>query len=196
MAQNSANVAAASPVATGGMLIAPLGTPLPTSAAGSLDAAFVPLGYIGADGLQNTGDAAQSEDVFAWGGDLVATLQTVGSIKRYTSKLIEFFNPDVSEFLYGADNVTVTAAAGADGTKIDIADKGEEIDRCSVIYDMRYQGKRARVVVPIGQPQVTGEDPFVHTAIAGTDIQVTCFKDESGNRQYLYLVNDDIAEES
>lgn len=196
MTQNAANVAAASPVATGGMSVAPLGTALPTTAAEALDVAFVPLGYISADGLQNTGDAASNEDVFAWGGDLIATLQTTGSIKRYTSKLVEFFNPDVAEFLYGADNVTVTAATGPDGTKIDIEDTGEEIPRCVVVYDMKYQGKRARVVVPIGQPQVTSEDPFVHTALAGTEVQVTCFKDESGKRQYLYLVNDDIEDES
>lgn len=196
MTQNTANVAAASPVATGGMLVAPLGTPLPTSATAVLDVAFVPLGYISSDGVQNTGDPASSEDVFAWGGDLVATLETTGSIKRYTNKLIELYNPDVAEFLYGADNVTVVPAAGVDGTTIAIADKGEEIDQCVVVYDIKYKGKRKRIVVPLGQPQVTSEDPLVHTALEGTEVQVTCFKDDSGNRQYIYMVNDDIADES
>lgn len=196
MTQTVGNVAAASPVATGGMLIAPFGTPLPTNATVALDAAFIPLGYIGADGLGDGSDAANIEDVFAWGGDNVATLQTTGSVKRYVAKLIELFNEDVANFLYGEDNVTFTAAAGADGSKLAILDKGEEIAPCIVVFDMKYKGKRKRIVNPNAQPQVTAEDPHTNTAISGTEVTVTALKDESGNRQYIYMQNDDVVDES
>lgn len=196
MTQNSANVAAASPVATGGMLVAPFGTPLPTNATSPLDDACIPLGYINIDGLGDGSDAASIEDVFAWGGDQVATLQTTGSIKRYVAKLIELFNKDVAEFLNGEANVTFTAAAGITGSKLAILDKGDEIAPCIVIFDMKYKGKRKRIVCANAQPQVTAEDPHVHTAISGTEVTVTCLKDASGVRQYIYMQNDDIEDDS
>jgi hypothetical protein len=196
MAQTTANVAAASPVATGGMLVAPLGTALPTNATVALDAAFIPLGYVSEDGVGDSSDAASTEDVFAWGGDNVASLSTTGSVKRYVAKLIELFNEDVANFLYGEANVTFTAAAGVDGSKLAILDKAEEIDACVVVFDMKYKGKRKRIVIANAQPQVTAEDAHVHTAISGTEVTVTCLKDDAGVRQYIYMQNDDIADES
>lgn len=196
MTQTIANVAAASPVATGGMLVAPLGTALPTNATSSLDPAFVPLGYVNEDGITDGSDAASVEDVFAWGGDQVATLETTGSIKRYVAKLIELFNEDVANFLFGDANVTFTAAAGADGSKLAILDKGEEILPCIIVFDMKYKGKRKRIVCANAQPQVTSEDPHVHTGISATEVTVTCLKDDAGVRQYIYMQNDDIVDES
>lgn len=196
MTQTAANVAAASPVATGGMLVAPFGTPLPTNATSTPNAAFIPLGYISVDGLGDGSDAASVEDIFAWGGDQVATLETTGSIKRYVAKLIELFNEDVANFVHGDDNVTFTAAAGADGSKLAILDKAEEIAPCIVMFDMKYKGKRKRIICANAQPQVTAEDPHVHTAISGTEVTVTCLKDEAGVRQYIYMQNDDIVDES
>ena len=193
MAQTVGNVAAASPVATGGMLVAPLGTALPTSETATLDAAFIPLGYISDDGIGDNSDAASVDDIFAWGGDNVASLQTTGSVKRYVAKLIELFNEDVANFLYGDANVTFTAAAGADGSKLAILDKAEELEACVVVFDMKYKGKRKRIVVPNAQPQITAEDAHVHTAISGVEVTVTCLKDESGVRQYIYMQNDDVA---
>ncbi len=194
MAQTASNVAAASPVATGGVLIAPLGSTLPTNATSSLDAAFIPLGYVSEDGIGDGSDAASIEDVFAWGGDQVATLQSTGSIQRYTAKLIELFNEDVANFLYGDANVTPTAATVSVGEKLAILDKGEEIPPCVVVFDMKYQGKRKRIVCANAQAQITAQDPHVHTAISGTEITVTCLKDDAGVRQYIYLQNDVLAD--
>lgn len=194
MSQTAANVAAFSPNATtGGILRAPLGTALPTSATAALDAAFVPLGYINTDGVQSTGDAASSEDQFAWGGDNVASLKTQGSVKRYTFKLIEVFNAKVAEFLFGEANVVVTPPAGANGTLIAIADTGVEPEPGAFVIDAFYNGKRMRRVIPNGHPLITAEDPLVHTALSATECQVTCLKDDAGKRQYIYLANDDIA---
>jgi hypothetical protein len=189
--QNAANVAAASPVATGGVLWAPEGTALPTDATTALNAAFVALGYVGEDGLTPSGEAASSEDQVAWGGDVVATLDTSKSVGRYTFKLIEVFSQDVAEFVFGADNVTVTAAVGTTGTRIAIADNGQEPPRGVFVFDMIYRGKRMRRVLPVGQPRLTAEDALVHSALGGYEIEVTALPDNAGNRQYRYFEDDD-----
>lgn len=178
-------------MATGGILIAPAGTALPTTATATPNAAFLAMGYVSDEGVQDGSDAASSDDIFAWGGDQVATLQSTGSIQRYSFKLIEWFNTDAAKFLYGSGNVTVTAAGVGTPTKLAIVDKGAEIDPVAVILDMKYLAKRMRIVIPNARPQITAKDPLVHTGLAATEVTITCLKDGSGNRQYIYLDNDD-----
>lgn len=190
-APSTLNVAAASPVATGGLLIAPAGTALPTDATTTPNAAFVPLGYVSDEGVTDGSDAASIDDIFAWGGDNVASLQSTGSVQRYAFKLIEWFNTDAAKFLYGTSNVTITAPTGGVGTKLAILDKGAEIAACEAILDMKFKNKKMRIVIPSAVPQVTGRDPLVHTGLAAAEVTITCLKDGSGNRQYIYLVNDD-----
>ncbi len=115
-------------------------------------------------------------------------------MKRYTFKLIEVFNKDVAEFLFGADNVVVTPAAGAVGTLIAIEDTGAEPEPGVFVIDAFYKGKRMRRVLPNGHPLITAEDPLVHTALSATECQITCLKDAEGKRQYIYLQNDDVAD--
>ena len=193
MTQTASNVAAANPDVLGGMAVAPKGTALPTDATTALDPAFKRLGYLSVEGIVPADEAAQTEAVYAFGGDMVAELETQGSIKRYTAKLIEVYNAEVQKFLHGEDNVQVTAATTEHGTQLAVQDKGESIDDCVVVFDLRYKGKRKRVVIPLGQPLVTAEDPMVHTAVQGHEVQVTCQKDDSGVRQYVYYENDDVA---
>jgi len=196
MSQNTDYVAASSPVAeTGGVFYGPPGTPLPTDATSALDAALVPLGYCSDDGVQYSGDAASSDDVNAWGGDVVATLNTSGSVDRRKVKLLETLNPDVLTFLFGEGNVTVTPATANTPTMIAVADKGIEPPKGVFVFDMfTSQGTRSRYVYGNGQPQVTDEDPLVHSAVGGYEIEVTAFKDASGVRKYVYhALNDQAA---
>jgi hypothetical protein len=197
MAQNTAYVAATSPVAeTGGVLWAPLGTALPTDATTPLNLTlYTPLGYVSEDGLQYSGEAATTEDVAAWGGDTVATLNTAGSIDRRTFKLLEVLNPDVLGFVFGESNVTVTPATTTAPTKIAITDKGAEPPQGVFIFEMfTSKGTKIRRCYPIAQPAITDEDPLVHSALGGYEIQITGFKDTSGNRSYTYhALNDQLA---
>lgn len=190
-APSTKQVAAASPGTTGGVLWAPAGTALPTTATATPNVAFVPLGYISDEGISDGSDAASYDDIFAWGGDNIATLQTTGSVQRYSFKLAELYNTDATKFVYGTSNVTVTAAGVGTPTKMAILDKGAEITPCEVIIDIKYLGKKGRIVIPNAVPQVTSRDPLVHTDVAKTEVTITCLKDASGNRQYIYLENDD-----
>jgi len=191
MAQNAANVAAASPAVTGGLLWAPKGTALPTDATTAPDAAFVALGYISEDGIAPSGDASSTEDQVAWGGDVVAILETQKRVDRYTAKLIEVLNADVLEFVFGEDNVDVTPAAGATPTLIAVSDDGGEPEEGVFLIEAFYKGIKMRRVIPNGMPTLTAEDPLVHSALGGYEVQITCLPDASGKRQYRYYALDD-----
>jgi hypothetical protein len=69
------NVSFGKPKSTGAVFVAPYGTALPTNAHMSLNAAFEGMGYVSEDGLVNSVES-DTEEVNAWGGDLVLVGQT------------------------------------------------------------------------------------------------------------------------
>jgi hypothetical protein len=191
MAVDATNVAAGSPLVTGGILAAPIGTALPTNAYSALNAAFVGLGYADENGLRPSGDAASTTDIKAWGGAIVASLTDTPMVKRYRFTLIEVFNQDVNEFIYGTGNVTVTAASGSVGTLIAVADKGTEPGPYSMAFEMRYGDKKKRIIVPNGKVKILAELEYVDSNITGWECEVTCLADASGNYTYPYTEDDD-----
>lgn len=191
MAQETKNVAAFSPKADGGIWFAPIGTALPTDATTALDSAYVGLGYVSVDGVTPANDESTQETIRAWGGDVILEVTTEKSIARYDFTLVEVFSDAVNQFAFGDDAVTVTPAAGADGTKVAVADSGADPDDCVLVIDMIYKGKNARIVIERSQNRITGGNALVHTAEAGWSFQATCMANASGVRQYLYFENDD-----
>ena len=186
---NARNVAAAKPKVGGGVYRAPLGTVLPTDASTPLDAACVPLGYISDAGLTPTRDTSVDK-VKAWGGDIVAALLTDES-RSFEFTLLEVYSADVQKFVHGDANVVVTAAAGAEGTKLAITDKGGKPDQQVLIFEMRHGIKSRRVIVPVADPTVTGEEPWTDGGLSAYTITVEAIKDAAGVRVYEYLENDD-----
>jgi hypothetical protein len=192
MAYDTTDVAAASPLTTGGILYAPLGTALPTSATATLNVAFKPLGLVGESGLTPAGEGATRDDLRAWGGDVAATVTTAQSISRWTFDLLSIFDEDVANFIYGDTNVTPTAASSSTGTKLAIQDKGLDLDSFVMVFDMQYNAKRMRIVLPNADPSVAGELAFADASLSGYSIEVTALKDSSGVRAYRYYNNDDL----
>lgn len=191
MTQEVQNVAAFSPTANGGIYRAPMGTPLPTDATTPLDAEFKGLGYVSVDGVVPAYDASSKTVIRAWGGDMVIEVTEEQGVARYDFTLIEVMSENVNEFVFGADNVTVTPASGASPTTVAIADKGMDPDDCVIVLDMLYKGKRARIVIEHASSAITGGNAFVHTAEAGWQLQVTCNPATDGTRQHIYFENDD-----
>lgn len=191
MAQTAQNVTAASPIATGGILVAPKGTALPTDTDTALNAAFVPLGYVGEGGIEPAGEGASYNDIKAWGGDIVTSVLETKSITKYKFTLLEVFTKAVADQVFGSTNVTFTAAAGAVPSKIAILDKGDEIPRRAYIFEMAYGAKKLRYCFPDAQMAVVGEGPLVHNDITNYQVEITAYPNSSGVRSYRYLKNDD-----
>ena len=191
MAVDATKVAAGTPLVTGGILAAPLGSTLPTTADGSLDAAFKALGYAAEDGLVPSGDAASTTDIKAWGGAIVASLTDTPATKKYTFTLIEAFSRGVNEFVYGVGNVTFTAASGADGSRLVIEDKGTEPGSYVLAFELKYGNKKKRGIVPNGTVKILGERPYVDADVMGWECEVTALADADGVYVYWYLEDDD-----
>ena len=188
-APNARNVAAAKPFAGGGIYWAPLSTALPTDEATALPAAFKPLGFVSEDGVQPTRDTS-IEKIKAWGGDIVAALLADES-RSFEFTLLEVFHEEVLKFVYGAENVTITAPTASVGTKYAVTDKGGKRDNVLLVFDMRHGSKRRRLVVPIADYNLTGEQPYVDNALTAYTVTVEAIKDSSGVRVYDYGQNDD-----
>jgi len=179
------NVAAGKPMATGGVLVAPLGTVLPTDATTALAEAAVGLGYISEDGLTDSGERS-SDKRRAWGGDIVLVSQTEFS-QTYQFTLIESKNGDVLKVVYGDDNVTVTEATATHGTRHAVAVNGEELPHKVFIFEINMgKGAKRRIVVPNAQVTEVGERTYVDGTEVSYPVTIEAFEDASGNNAYQY----------
>ena len=135
-------VTVAKPKKGGAVFRAPLGTPLPTSAAEALNEAFASLGYISTDGVTNT-NSPEIENVKAWGGDIVYTHKKEKA-DTFKMTLIEALNAEVLKAVYGDSNVTGTLETGLAVT----ANNDEQDENALVIDTILRGGVLKRVVIP------------------------------------------------
>jgi hypothetical protein len=168
----------AKPVATGGILVAPLGTVPPTDTETAVTG-FVGLGYVSEDGLKPEGER-NIETVRDWAGDIIAQLQTEHS-SRFTFALYGVFDVEVLKVVFGEGNVSGTAPS------ISVVEDGEELPHLSWVFDIRSSnGKKVRIVIPDGQVTTVTEAPLVAGALQSFELTVEAFKDPTGNKVYRY----------
>lgn len=182
-----ANVAAAFPALTGGISKAPLGTALPADSTTALAAAFKGLGYVGDGGLTNTPTRTQTA-VNAWGGALIANLQTDFS-ETYGFTLVESLNPEVQKAVWGDSNVTVTAATSTTGTLMAIKKNGLPMPQLVWSFDMFSGNGKRRIVVPLGQIAVAGDVTYNNGAVIAYPVTLTCYADAMGQTSYEYITD-------
>ena len=167
---NVANVLAGKPVsAGGGVAFATRGTTLPTDATTALDPAFVFAGYISDEGLTETTERS-TENVRAWGADLVKVLQTEFSTS-YTFTMIEATNSDALSLAYGDENVTATEKG------LRVAVKSAQLEHLSYVFTVRDGESRIRIVVADGQVTEVGEITYSDGEVIAYPITVTSFLD-------------------
>lgn len=181
MAETVSNVTSSKPAVGGAIYWAPKGTTLPTTADGTLDAAFKSLGYVSDDGITNS----YSEDintVHAYGGDPVLTTRT-NKEDTWAFTLLEILNVDVCKFVYGADAVTGDLASG-----IAIACDGISGDEGAIVVDMIMRGSvLKRTVLPDCVVTELGDITYNDTDAVGYETTVMAMADTAGKTHYEYI---------
>ncbi|MBH0777003.1 phage tail tube protein [Nocardia bovistercoris] len=170
---------------TGGVLVAPIATALPTSASGSINSAFKALGYVSEDGIESKGER-KVESVKDWNADIIAQLQVEHSV-RFALTLYAVWDKDVLGEVFGADNLTVTAATPTSGTLVKVEETGSVLPQRAWIFDMLHDTKKLRIVLPNAKISEITENRFVSDELAGFRITVEAFKDDAGVKAYRYL---------
>lgn len=186
---NGSRVAAARPKVGGGLYWAPAGTALPTDASTALSAEFICLGPVSEDGIQPSRDTSV-EKVKEWDGSTLASLLSEES-RTFEALLYGVHDPDVLKYIFGAENVTVTAATAATGTKIAIVDKGGQMQTGVLAFEMTYKGVKQRKLVPVADATCTGEEPYVPGGLRGYTLEFEAGKDASGAFSYEFDELDD-----
>lgn len=158
------------PDVAGGILWAPLGTPVPADADAAFDSAFVRLGYVTEDGLQPEGERSTNA-VKDWAGDIIAQLQSEHSSK-FSFGLLGVFDADVLRAVFGADAVTVTAPG-----KFKVEETGDPLPHGVWGFEVHADGgKKLRVILEDGQPSSVSERPMVAADLQGFNLTVEAFK--------------------
>ncbi|MFI9507572.1 IPT/TIG domain-containing protein [Nocardia sp. NPDC052566] len=176
-APSVAKIGVGAPLATGGVMVAPVGTILPTNATSST-ATWTRLGYVADDGLRPSGERT-STDIYDWAGDLIASPQENHST-AFQFKAYGAFDRDVLAEVFGDTQVTTV------GSLTTVKETGEPLSVHPWLFDMRDKTKRCRIVVPIGQVTAVAEDPFIRNGLQAFDITLTCYKDDQGVKAYRY----------
>ena len=178
----AANVSTGKPKVGGAVYVGATSATLPTTADGTLDAAFTCLGYCSEDGVVNATDI-DSEIVKAWGGDTVLALET-GKEDTFEFTLLEALNPDVLKEIYGSANVTGSALA----TGITVNVNSTEHSSRAWVIDMILKGNvLKRIVIPAGTITAIGDIEYKDDAAIGYQVTITAIADSSGNSHYEYL---------
>lgn len=174
-------VTAGKPKSTGAIYTASVGTSLPTDTTTAL-AGFTCLGYCSEDGVSNE-MSIESEEIKAWGGDTVLTIQT-SKDDKFTFTLIQSQDVDVLSFVHGSSNVS-----GALNSGVTVEVNGKDVEEQSLVIDMILRDNTAkRIVIPDCKISEIGEINYSDTEATGFEITVTCMPDSSGNTHYEYLL--------
>lgn len=172
MANDSSKVTFGKPKVGGAIYWAPSGSTLPTDTETALDNAFVCLGYVSEDGIQNS-NSPSTENKKAYGGDIVAVLTTERK-NTYKYTLIEALNVDVLKAIYGTGNVTGTMAAGAT-----VRHNSADVPASCWVIDQVLSGTAQRIVIPAGKLSDLGEIKYADKELVGYEVTITALPGDS-----------------
>jgi len=187
MANSINNVVVGKPLVTGGVLVAPKGTVLPTDASTAPNAAFKAVGYITDAGVVKS-EKRNTGTINAWGGDAIAATSK-GYDVTFKLDLAEFLNSVTQGLIYGTANVVSTPATSTAGNLLKVTATSAPTPHNAWVFEIINDGKKVRLVVPDGKVLETGDTTFKDDAIAAASLTLQCFPDASG--AYYYVYSDD-----
>jgi len=183
MANNNAlHVTAGKPKVGGAIYRAPLGSTLPTDATSALDAAFVNVGYISDAGLVNS-NSPTSENVKAWGGDIVlSTLTEKPDTFKFT--LIEAMTAEALKAVYGDDNVSGDLTAG-----LTVNANSTQQPDCAWVIDMVFKNDVVkRIVIPAAGVSAVGDVTYADGSAVGYETTISALPNGDGDTHYEYMI--------
>lgn len=183
MSGTASNVTTGKPNPAGAVFRAPAGTSAPTTATAQLAAAFEDMGYISEDGVKKA-ISRESEDIPAWGGDIVASPQT-GFSDKFTLKFLEGMRLSVLKAVYVPENVEGDLATGI---HIKVNSK-EQPEAVWVIDTVQTGGVLGRMVIPHGKISEVGEVEYVDGSPVAHEVTISAFPDAGGDTHHEYLVS-------
>lgn len=176
-------VTAAKPAVSGALYRAPLGTTLPTDATTALGSAFVELGYTTDEGVTHA-YSIDSDNIKAWGGDTVLTMQT-GVTDEFSFTFLQTMDVNVLKAVWGDSNVSGSLAAG-----IAVGVGASEQEEACWVIDMILRGTNAkrRIVIPDGRITAIDDITYSDSDAVGYGVTITCMPDNTGKSHYEYTV--------
>ena len=173
MANNTSNVSVGKPAINGAIWIAPAGTSIPSDATTALGGSYTCLGYVSEDGTTNT-NTPSTTDIKAWGGDVVATVQTEKP-DDFKFTLIESLNADVLKAVYGDSNVTGTLATG-----IAVKATSEQAEEHVWVIEMILTNNvLKRIAIPKGVLKDLGEITYKDDTAIGYALTISAHPDST-----------------
>ena len=183
---NSAQVYLPSPDqsgTTGAVAVAALATAAPTDAGTALPSAWTTGGYVAEDGL-TLGINRSMTAIKDWSQANVrkALSDFDGTIQLSFLQVDEFAAKEV----FGASNVTKTAASTTHGEQLKIAIGAELPEMKSWCFNMKDGDRRVRVYAPCAQVTEVGDVSFVPNAGNAYPATISCYPDSTGKSIYVF----------
>ena len=181
---DASKVSTGKPKTGGAVSVAPVGTTLPTDPYTALDNAFAGLGYISEEGFKQA-EERESQDIKAWGGDIVDSPQTSKS-DTFSGTFIESMNENVQKLVHGDENVETGTVEQR--TFMAIKANATELGEKAFVVDMILKGGiPKRIVIPKGKVTEVGEVTYVDNEAIGYPVTIKAFPDSAGNTHYEYI---------
>lgn len=183
MANNNAlHVTAGKPKVGGAIYRAPLGSTLPTDATSALDAAFVNIGYVSDAGLVNS-NSPTSENIKAWGGDIVLTTLTEKP-DTFKFTLLEAMSVEALKAVYGDANVSGDLSTG-----LTIHANSTQQPDCAWVIDMVFKNNTIkRIVIPAAGVSGVGDVTYADGSAVGYETTISAVPDGNGDTHFEYIV--------
>ncbi len=172
---------------TGQVYVAPVGTALPTAPDGTLNSAFVGLGYHTEDGVSLSVDP-DIQEFMAWQSrtPVRRELNTQGITASWT---LQQWNENNVPLAFGGGTVT---ALGGGGYRYDFPEDEDALDERSVVIDAVDGDDKMRFVIPRCNVTEAVETNFQRSETAQLPITVAALEPEDGGAQ-AYLLTDSAA---